>query len=192
MRGRVAQLRLHEGWIWDQPRNPALNRLHLYKHSTVMRASRRLMIKRPLKVAVLCVVTGTAFVAPVYAADFQVEEATIAGIQAAIKSGSHLQRSRAGLPRAREGVQRRLHRADHRRRREHQAGEGLRPCRQAAGVSDQDRRSIDGVSRSGSVPRSAARLRTHGTHRLRSERVCSRWACASAFPTSVRSTRSKR
>ena len=121
---------------------------------------------------------------PPPAGKFQVEEATIASIHAAIQSGQTTCKGvvQAYIDRARayNGVCTALVTAD---------GADIAPAtgyvRAGAPLMfpTQDRQGLDDLSGSRSVPGPAARLRPHGADGLRPERRGSRWACASASPT---------
>ena len=113
------------------------------------------MLRRDLgRAIVLTLLLASASCAPSPArseqstAPFQVEEATIAELHAAITLGPTTCRAvvEAYID-ARQGLQRRLHESRHRRRRRRAARHRLRARRRAAGVSDQDRPRRRPISR---------------------------------------------
>ena len=103
-------------------------------------------------------------------AAFAVEEATIDGIHAAIRSGRTTCSAivQAYIDRAR--LQRRVHESRDGRRRRHGIRHRLRARWGATDVSDADNEGIDDLSGLGSIPRQAARLRPHGADDLRPDR----------------------
>ena len=112
---------------------------------------------------------------------FAVEEATIDGIHAAIRSGrttcSAIVHAYIDRARAYNGVCTNLVTADGADIRH-----WLRARRGAADLSDADDEGIDDLSGPGSIPRQAARLRPHGADDLRPERGGADGACVWAFP----------
>ena len=103
-------------------------------------------------------------------AAFQVEEATIAGIHAAITSGQ----TTCGAWCRPMSIARRPTTVSARRSSQRTAPisrpQRLRASWLAAGVPHQDRQGVHGISRPESACRTAARLRPHGAHRVRSGR----------------------